>query len=122
MDPVLVLPGAFDPLSILYFFRLQELDKIIEIKAPVTDGKKCTNGTVKVIKREVIEVANQSYDTYLVEPEIEEVGGIFNKSNNAKLQIWVTADARHIPVRIKSRIMVGSFIAELVSFTDGFSN
>ncbi|MBN2061222.1 MAG: DUF3108 domain-containing protein [Deltaproteobacteria bacterium] len=119
IDPVSVLPGTFDPLSVFYFFRLHRLDEIVEIKAPVTDGKKCIIGTARVIRREMIEVANQSYDTYLVEPEIEEVGGVFNKSNNARLQMWVTADDRHIPVRIKSRVMVGNFVAELVSFTDG---
>ena len=122
MDPISILPGTFDPLSVFYFFRLHDLDRVIEIKVPVTDGKKCVIGIARVVKKETIRVANQTYDTYLVEPEMEEIGGVFKKSKNAKLQIWVTADPRHIPVRIKSEVSVGSFIAELVTFVDGFNN
>jgi hypothetical protein len=88
-----------------------------ELKTPVTDGKKCTVGRAKVIKREKIKVKDNVYDTFLVEPDLEQLGGIFEKSKNAKLQIWVTADGASIPVRVKSEVLVGSFVAELVSAT-----
>jgi hypothetical protein len=51
----------------------------------------------------------------LVEPDLKHVGGVFKKSKNAKLRIWVTADARRIPVKIESEVIVGSFVGELVS-------
>ncbi|HEC99364.1 MAG TPA: DUF3108 domain-containing protein [Proteobacteria bacterium] len=38
--PVSILPGSFDPLSVLYAFRLHDLKENIEIEIPVTDGKK----------------------------------------------------------------------------------
>ena len=110
-----ILPGSFDPLSVFYAFRIHELTEGLVIKAPVTDGKKCVMGTARVIKREKIGVAGRIYDTYLVEPDLEHIGGVFEKSKKAKLQIWVTADKRRIPVRIKSRILVGSFVGELIS-------
>ena len=31
----------------------------------------------------------------------------------ALVVIWVTADHRHIPVKLKSKVAVGSFVAEL---------
>jgi hypothetical protein len=34
---------------------------------------------------------------------------------NEKLRVWVTADKRHIPVKIKSKVKVGSFVGELIS-------
>ena len=37
-------------------------------------------------------------ETWLVEPELGQIGGVFGKSPGAKLQIWVTADARRLPV------------------------
>jgi len=58
-----------------------------------------------------------TYDTFLIEPEIEHVGGVFEKSKNAKIQVWVTADRRRMPVKIKSKVVVGSFVGELVSAT-----
>jgi len=118
-EPVPIMPGTFDPLSVFYAFRLHDLNKNIESSIPLTDGKKCVIGKAKVIRRENIKVAGVSYDTFLVEPGMEDIGGVFEKSKNAKLQIWVTADDRRIPVRIKSRVIVGSFVADLVSYEDG---
>lgn len=116
-EPVSILPGSFDPLSVFYAFRLFHLKEGEELKAPVTDGKKCVVGRAKVIKREKIKVKDAVYDTFLVEPDIDQLGGVFEKSKNAKLQIWVTADGSSIPVRVKSEVVVGSFVAELVSAT-----
>jgi len=114
-NPISILPGTFDPLTVFYAFRLHNLKKDIELQIPVTDGKKCVIGKAKVIRRERIEVPIGIYDTYLVEPDLEHLGGVFRKSKDAKLQIWVTADSRRIPLRIKSKVIVGSFVAELIS-------
>ena len=114
-QPIPILPGSFDPLSVFYAFRLMPIKEGIELQAPVTDGKKCVIGKAKVIRRETIQVRGVSYDTFLVEPSLEHIGGVFEKSKNAKLLVWVTADEACIPVRVKSEVMVGSFVAELVS-------
>jgi len=58
-----------------------------------------------------------TYDTYLIEPEIKQLDGVFEKSKNSKVQVWVTADRRRMPVKIKSKVVVGSFVGELVSTT-----
>ena len=113
--PIDILPGSFDPLSAFYFVRLFDLEKKSAIERPVTDGKKCIIGKVAVIKRETLKLASGTYDTFLIEPEIEHVGGVFEKSKDAKIQVWVTADHRRIPVKLKSKVVVGSFVGELVS-------
>jgi hypothetical protein len=114
-EPVAILPGSFDPLSVFYAFRLFQLKEGQELRASVTDGRRCVAGKAKVIRREKIKVKNTLYDTFLVEPDLEQLGGVFEKSKDAKLQIWVTADGASIPVRVKSEVLVGSFVAELVS-------
>ena len=110
-----ILPGSFDPLSVFYAFRLRKLKENLEMEGPVTDGKKCVIGKVKVIKREKITIASGTYDTYLVEPDLKHLGGVFEKTKNAKLHIWVTADEKQIPIMVKSEVVVGSFVGELVS-------
>ena len=112
--PVTLMPGAFDPLSIFYFFRTHELKENMEISRPVSDGKVCVIGKAHVRSRQKVQVAGREYDTYLVEPELGKLGGVFEKNPNAKLQIWVTADKQRLPVMIKSEVAVGSFTAELV--------
>jgi len=114
-EPISLLPGSFDPLSVFYYSRLFDLKVNAEIKSPVTDGKKCVIGKAKVVKREKIKVGGKKYDTYLLEPQLKHIGGVFEKSKNAKIKIWVTADKRRIPVKIKSKVIVGSFIGELIS-------
>jgi hypothetical protein len=119
LEPIFIMPGTFDPLSIFFSFRLYDLNKETKVVTPVTDGEKSVLGVVTKIKRERIKVSAGEYDTYLVEPEMENIDGVFKKSKKAKLQIWVTADERRIPVKIKSKVAVGSFVADLVSYEDG---
>ncbi len=114
-DPIPVLPGSFDPLSALYYTRLADMKDGMTITRPVTDGKKNVMGVVNVIKRETIEVNGKDYETYLVEPDTKDLGGVFKKSDDARIQLWITADNRRIPVKIKSKVVVGSFVGELDS-------
>ena len=113
-DTVDLLPGAFDPLSIFYVFRLRHLEAGKTIEVPVSDGKKCVVGKAKVVRRETIRVGKKSYDTFLVEPDLKHIGGVFKKSKNASLKIWFTADNARIPVKVETRVKVGSFSAELI--------
>jgi hypothetical protein len=112
---VTLLPGAFDPLSVFYFARMLDFSPNQKIQRPVTDGKKITFGTAHVLRQETIELSLGSFDTYLVEPDIREVGGVFKQSKGAKIELWVTADSRKIPVRIRSKVAVGNFIGDLIA-------
>jgi len=114
-NPVPLKPSSFDPLSVFYAFRLQPLRENMEIQVHVTDGKGCVTGKAKIIRRETVTVASGTYDTFLAEPELGHLRGVFQKSKSAKLQIWVSADHRRIPVKIRSKVSVGSFVAELIS-------
>ncbi len=120
--PIPVKPGTFDPLSVYYALRVHDLKENMAIEKPLTDGKKWILGRARVVKRERVTVLSGTYDTYLVEPSLEHIGGVFKKSKDAKLQIWVTADARRIPVKIKSKVAVGSFVGELMSVENHMAN
>jgi hypothetical protein len=110
-----LLPGSFDPLSAFFYVRsLPITGPGMIIERPITDGNKNVIGQVRVVKRETIRVRGKKYDTYLIEPDLKHVGGVFEKSPGAKIQIWVTADERQIPVLLKSKVVVGSFVGELM--------
>ncbi|KPJ79021.1 MAG: hypothetical protein AMJ54_00775 [Deltaproteobacteria bacterium SG8_13] len=110
-----LMPGAFDPLSVFYYTRQLEVGPGAPVERPVSDGRKCVMATAMILKRENIRINGKVYDTYLVEPDLKHVGGVFEKSKDAKIQLWVTADERRIPVKIKSKVIVGYFTGELVS-------
>jgi hypothetical protein len=115
MRPVSIIPGSFDPLSLFYVIRLHELaeGKVIEI--PVTDGKKCVNVKATVSKRETIILMGKQYDTFLVESDLQTIGDMSKKGDGDNLKIWFTANERKIPIRMKSRVGIASFIFEIVA-------
>ena len=114
-----VLAGSFDPLSALYAFRLHHLEENSEVRLAVTDGKKSIVGKARVIRREEIETGMGVFDTYVVEPELKDIRGVFEKSTNAKMKLWITADDRRIPVLLRSEVLIGSVVAELISINSG---
>jgi len=67
-----------------------------------------------LLRKETIQIGEKKYETFLLEPEMQHVKGVFEKSENAKMHMWVTADQYKTPVRFKSKVFIGSFIVELV--------
>lgn len=110
-----LVPGAFDPLSVFYVFRIQPLEVGRVLDVPVSDGKKLAQGTARVVDREEINVSGNLYDCFVVEPDLKDLGGVFRKSPGAAMQVWVTADELRLPVRVRSKVIVGSFTADLVA-------
>jgi hypothetical protein len=115
LDPILVPPGTFDPLSISYYLRLQELVPGRELMAPVTDGKRCVIGRVRVVEKQEVNVPAGRFEALLVEPVVGHLGGVFKRSETASVQIWISSDPRHIPVKVSGNAKLGSFSAVLVS-------
>ncbi len=114
-DSTPIKDNTLDPLSAFYFVRNQTFDVGSVIEGPLTDGRKCKIAQIHVVARETIKVNGTKYDTFRLVPDIKDVGGVFKKSKDAKLEMWCTADHRHIPVLLKSKVIVGSFKAELAS-------
>jgi len=114
IDPVDLQPGTLDPLAALYYIRQQITGPDIVLERPVTDGKKIVQGKVHYIGRETISIHGKKYDTIKLEPEMKEVKGVFEKSKNSKMYIWLTNDDRKLLVKLKSKVVVGSFVAELI--------
>ncbi len=114
-QPISIPPGTLDVLSAFYFIRSQKLIIGQTIERPITDGQKVVIGRVHVLKREKIRINGTLVDTYKLQPELKGVKGVFEKSKHAKMYIWVTADNRKILVRLKSKVIVGSFIANLMN-------
>jgi len=115
-NAVIIPLGTFDPLSMLFFFRTKALFAGMTFAAPVTDGEKSITGTARVVRRETIKTKAGEFDTLLVEPDVRNIGGVFRKSPDATLQVWITNDARRIPVRVQSKVVVGHFSMELTGY------
>jgi hypothetical protein len=105
-----------DVLSAFYWVRLQELEvgQIYEVTA--FDNFKTYPMAVKVLDREWVTVPAGRFDCFKVQPLILSEG-LFKASGD--VFIWLTADARHLPVKMKSRILIGSISACMTSWEPG---
>ncbi|MBE0617157.1 MAG: DUF3108 domain-containing protein [Proteobacteria bacterium] len=111
---LLVPPGVQDPLSCFYAYRALDLPGDEVARLDITDGSRLVTGTVAVLKRETVQTPAGTFRTVLVEPRIEGIGGVFRKSPNARILIWLTDDGWRRPVKLQSEVAVGSFTAELI--------
>ncbi len=111
-----ILPGAQDVLSAFYFVRTLPLRVGETVEVPnYADGKNYPL-QVSVLRRETVEVPAGKFRCLVVEPLLR-TAGLFKQEGS--LTIWLTDDARRMPVLMKSKVTVGSIAAELESFRVG---
>ncbi|MEO7423602.1 MAG: DUF3108 domain-containing protein [Fibrobacteria bacterium] len=105
-------PFTHDILSAFYFIRTQAIDVGDTLDLAAVSGKKKYKLRVLCHGRETITVPAGRFQTLVVEPVLKD-DGLFKAKG--KLTIWVTDDLSHTPVKMVSKIPVGSIKAELVS-------
>ncbi|MBN1290208.1 MAG: DUF3108 domain-containing protein, partial [Candidatus Latescibacteria bacterium] len=107
-----------DILSSLYYIRTLDLDvgktKEIEVYA---DGQVYT---LKVIvhKKEKIEVPAGKFTCYKVEPVLKSEG-LFRQKG--RLHVWLTDDQYKVPVKMTSKVVIGSIASKLISYQTGIA-
>ena len=111
-----ISPGTQDVLSAFYLMRTHKLVPGTTFEIPNHADGKNYELVVKVHERETVTVPAGRFACVVVEPLLR-TSGLFKQEG--RLLIWVTDDARHMPVLMKSKIAVGSIVAELESFRLG---
>ena len=106
-----ITPITYDSLSCFYFARLQYLEPGKSFFVDIFDGKRLHSTEVKVLRREELDTDVGTFKTIVIMPVLK-TSGIFSKTGD--LYIWLTDDERHIPVKMKSKVKIGSVTAKLV--------
>jgi hypothetical protein len=102
---------VFDPLSSFYYVRSLNLVVGKSVFVTVFDSNKVWNVEVQVLRREKISIPEGTFDTIVVKPLMKSEG-IFSRKGD--ILIWLTDDAKHIPVQMQTKVVVGSITATLV--------
>lgn len=118
-DPIEILENTFDPVSSFFRMRTLNFDEGNSLTFPVSDGKKTFLQRGEVVKKEEISTPLGTFDTFLVVPSAVNLSGVFEKSKNPRIRIWISADEKKIPLRIQVKVVVGSIIFDLASFKPG---
>ena len=101
-----------DVLSAFYYVRTVPLPDGATLSIPTHDNEKTYEMVVKVHGREKVEVPAGKFDCVVVEPILKSEGVFKSKGS---ILVYLSDDARRIPVMVKSKIPVGSVS---VSLTD----
>jgi hypothetical protein len=118
-DPIEIAENTFDPVSSFFRMRTLNFDAGNCLTFPVSDGKKTFLQRGEVIKKEKISTPLGTFDTFLLVPSAANLSGVFEKSKNPRIRVWISADKRRIPLRIQVKVVVGSIIFDLASFKPG---
>ncbi len=102
--------NILDVFAALYWVRLQEIKPKDIFTLSVNSNKKNYKMKVMAHNREKIKIDGKKYKTIIVEPDLQDAGIFMQKG---RVLIWMTDDERHIPVKMRSEILVGSIVAEL---------
>ncbi|WDP90871.1 MAG: DUF3108 domain-containing protein [Desulfobacter sp.] len=118
-DPIDIPQGSFDPLSSYFKMRCFSLGDSGTLSFPVTDGKKAFIQKGDIVGRERIILESGEYDTVVVVPWVTHFSGVFKKSKDPTVRVWITDDARKIPVRIRIKVVVGAIYFDLAGYAPG---
>ncbi len=112
-----VPPYVHDAVSAFYFVRTLDYSKSrVGEKTMLQNFFKDTTYSlaVKFLGRQRIEVDAGTFDCIIVEPLMKE-GGLFK--SEGRVLIWLTDDERKIPVKVSTKVVVGSIDAELREYS-----
>jgi hypothetical protein len=108
---------VYEAVSAFYYVRAMDLShKKIGEKIYLENFYKDTTYSliVKFLGRERVKVRAGKFDCIMVEPVMKE-GGLFK--NEGKIIIWLTNDDRKLPVKVSTKVIVGSIDAELREYS-----
>jgi len=115
-DTTTVPPYVQDALSVFYYVRTQDLKVGESVFVDHYNDGKLYPMEIKVLKKETITVPAGTFECLVIEPLLQSVG-VFK--HEGKLKVWLTNDRLGLPVLMKSKVLVGSIVAELTRYKLG---
>lgn len=110
-------PCVLDVLSAFFTTRIRGVIETEPLLLPVFDNGRRYQLAVRLVGRQVLDLPpplGKKVRTVIVEPLLAEGTGLFVKKG--RLLIWLTDDERRIPVRMRSKVAIGSVSADLEAY------
>jgi hypothetical protein len=106
-----ILPNTYDFYSGFYYLRTLKLEVGKPVYVNILDSKRMWNVEVQVVKKEKLKTVLGEVETIQIRPLVRSEG-IFERKG--VIDIWLTDDERRIPVKMKTKVKIGSITATLV--------
>jgi hypothetical protein len=107
-------PCTLDVLSAFFVTRARGVPESSLLTLPIFDNGKRYQLGVRFLGRERLDLPpplGKRCPTVIIEPMLLEGSGLFVRKG--RLKIWLTDDDRRIPVRLRSKVPIGSVSADL---------
>jgi hypothetical protein len=102
---------VWDVISGFYYLRTQPLEIGKAIYIDIFDSNKFFKAEINVLRKEKITIPNMGeVGTVIVKPVLKSEG-LFQ--SNGDILIWLTDDEKRIPVKLETKVPIGSVVAEL---------
>ncbi len=110
-----VKAGHLSVLDAFYLTRLHPPTKDHPISIPVFDSEKKYDVIVKLLKHQKITgLDGKRIDCLVIQPELK-TEGVF--TSVGVIKIWLTNDARRIPLKITAKIKIGRIVVRLTEYS-----
>ncbi len=107
--------GHLNVIDAFYLTRLNPPSKNKPFSIPVFDSAKRYNVTVKLLKRDRLKAPwGKWVDCLVIQPELK-TEGVFTSVGIIK--IWLTNDARRIPLKITAKLKIGRIVVRLTEYS-----
>ncbi len=104
--------GIQDEISAVFYVRTRDLEVGTPVYVDIFARRQNWQVKCDVPGSETIEVPAGKFETIIVEPELR-FDGVMKQG---KVRVWFTNDERRIPVKVKSKITIGSIIIKLEDY------
>jgi hypothetical protein len=111
-----LVEGTLDVAGATFALRNRTLAVGQEYSYPVFTGSKSFMMKAKVEAKESLSTSLGKREVYRLRVYTEFSGNLKSKRDMA---VWMTADARHVPVRIEADLALGALVAELTEYEQG---
>ena len=104
--------GEFDLLSAFQHVRASDLEPgKSQFLSMVDNRKRFASVEIVCLRREILDTGKGTVRTLVIEPKIH---GDALFASKGRMLMWVTDDAWHVPVRMESKVKLGTIRADLV--------
>ncbi|MGZ3797321.1 MAG: DUF3108 domain-containing protein [Pseudobdellovibrionaceae bacterium] len=111
-----ILPYSQNVFSAIFYMRNFQWEPGKEIAFRVADDEQNLIFKGKCIRRERIETELGEKDAVVIKPEVI-LKGAFKPVGD--IYIWLSDDEHHYPLRIESKIKIGTLVSEIISLIPG---
>lgn len=109
-----IVAATLDTLSSFYYVRTLKLEVGKSVFLTILDNTKTWKVEVQVLRKEKIKTSLGTFATIVIKPLMQSEGIVDRKGD---MLIWLTDDSRLLPVKMKTKVKIGSVTATLVGGT-----